>query len=325
MKESTNLAWHCLGNLLSDAAPRTLSMGGLDGKGEQTYSKPKNVAQWFVYDLQMVINEIQPSGPMGLPDGAFGKNTADSLVSVTGSREYQAQRDLPLFVEKFAAHTLGALQQPQAEKPTLRGAVSALLIPEVEHFNQCDPVWAMRKMGADMPFKKGACGICAIAMLFNWIVGRDKRLTPVDLDEWMDNNGGYQKNQDGTPTNILLWGKMLEFAKEVMSKSLSYQQIGSRDKPLEHEEGLEKARDHLYDQGSPIILRVQYRQTTSRQWFNHFVLGIGVNEYGEIRYLDPRNAVGGDLSHPQNDTSQTIIKGGYNIVALERFGKTNVA
>ena len=118
-------------------------------------------------------------------------------------------------------------------------------------------------MGADMPFKKGACGICAIRMLFNWITRSDiGQLTPVDLDEWMDHNGGYLKNSDGTPTNILLWGKMIEFAKEVMQQSLSYKQIGSRDKPLEHEEGLEAVRGHLYDTGWPVILRVKYRETT---------------------------------------------------------------
>ena len=100
MKESTDLAWHCLGNLLSSPTVRTLAMGALDEKGERTYSKPKNIPQQLVYDLQMVIHQLDRSGPMGLPDGAFGENTANALLTVTGHPDYLADRDLPLLTTR---------------------------------------------------------------------------------------------------------------------------------------------------------------------------------------------------------------------------------
>ena len=45
--------------------------------------------------------------------------------------------------------------------------------------------------------------------------------------------------------------------------------------------------------------------------FNHFVLGYSIKENGEIGFMDPRNMRGGDANDPQNDTAQTVNKGGY--------------
>lgn len=217
-------------------------------------------------------------------------------------------------------------QSTQTVQPSTgqEGAIEPMLVnPVPVHWNQADPRWAKRYMGTDMTFKRGACGICSIAMQFDWIYKKfgqhDLDVTPVELDDWMDKNQGYLAG-----TNMLVWDRMVNFAAEVLGETLIYRQIGSKANPLEHEEGLEEARQ-IIQQNWPVILRVKYRATRSQQWFNHFVLGVGVNQYGEIRFLDPGTAIGGDLSHAQNDTGQTTNKGGYDIVAIEYFGRESVS
>ena len=200
-----------------------------------------------------------------------------------------------------------------------------LIDPVPEHFNQADPRWAERKMGVELKMQRGGCGICAIAMLFNWVSMKFHQgslaIGPDVLDHWMDENGGYLAG-----TNQLIWETMPTYMKSALAEGLFHQAIGDRDHPLTQEIGLEKARELLSQPDPwPIILRVQNKANSYGQWFNHFVLGVGIDEYGEIRFLDPRNSVGGDLTHPQNNTSQTINKGGYNVVALQQFGRTPIA
>lgn len=318
-----------------NANPIKLKVGDIDEWGAKEYSRDPTIHQWPVKNLQDVLAYLFPDSSIGEPDGMYGANTAAALELAVSTGEYDSMLHLPALIPMLAEKavvdltnlerkpgTFGPIAVPKEKENA--GVIRPMLVdPLPIHYNQADPAWAARKMGTDMPFKKGACAICCLSALFDWIHYFDTEqsacINPVKLDDWMDKNEGYYTYPDGRKTNMLVWGKMVAAARDLAGVGLIHRPWGSKDQPLPHEGGLEMARKMLNEDKWPLILRVKYRQTVSKQWFNHFVLGVGINEYGEVRFLDPRNAIGGDLNEPQNDTGQTVTKGGYNIVAIEQF------
>lgn len=330
MYEREQIAWQALGRLMDSSLP-TLQIGHLDAVGEQNYSasgKKANVPGQAVKDLQILLAYATKQDSLGLADGAFGDNTAQLLEKVSGRKSFEPKVGLPLFatlIGKMVVNELEEavkLEQPGRVDLRLGDIVPMVVHPIPRHFCQADPRWAEEHMGPKTTFKKGGCALACMSMLFNWFARRKNPelnpqaaiLTPLDVDRWMDNNGGYL---DGT--SLIVWKRMEDYCRDMVGEEVVYQQDGYRDAPLTHEEGMARAREFLTRRNQPIILRVQNRQFNGGNWFNHFVLGVQVKDNEEIGFLDPRNGVGGDLNHEQNDTAQTVNKGGYNVVGIEQY------
>ena len=325
MYQNEQLAWMALGRLMTyETEP--LKVGRLDEVGAKRYNKTANTPGQPVFDLQQVLCYVAPDKMKGGADGAFGHNTAAALQHVTEKQEFVPSRDLLLLTGLISKKVIDVLASPSEPKATdaikpFDGEIlpTMMVTPLPMHFSQGDPRWKDEKMGVDLTFRRGGCGICCMAMLFNWMSlrkssGDSSVINPVDVDHWMDNNDGYLSG-----TNLIVWKNMEGFVRDTLEEEVVYQQDGNRDAPLPHEEGMARARDYLTRRNQPVILRVQNRQFNGGNWFNHFVLGVGIKENGVIAFLDPRNSVGGDLDHPQNDTDQSVNKGGYNVVGVEQY------
>jgi len=281
-----------------------------------------------VFDLQEVLAYAAPKMLPEGPDGAFGTNTAAALEHVTGKKDFDPVRDIPLFTALLGKMMTDVFEDARQEREKMRlsGLLSGrawqpmYVTPDPEHYNQADPRWAEEKMGVDLPMRRGGCGIACMAMLFQWMWKRgqkkpaDFELTPVTVDRWMDENGGYASG-----TNLIVWKKMEDFCRHLLNEKVVYQQDGNKTAPLTHDEGMSRARQYLTQRNQPIILRVQNRQFNGGNWFNHFVLGVGIRDDGELDYLDPRGHWGGDRLDPRTNTGQTQVKGGYNVVGIEQY------
>ena len=326
MYQKEQSAWLALGRLMRSDMD-SLALGSLDEVGAKRYGKAANASGQTVFDLQQVLGYIAPNVLPDPPDGAFGANTSHALQHVLKQTTFVALRDLRLLVPLLSKRVLIALEQsdkplighpdPSGEPGPLGAFQPMEVDPLPEFFSQVDPRWKEEKMGVDLPFRRGGCGICCMAMLFNWMnlhVGSDEVINPKDVDGWMDSHTGYAPG-----TNLIIWKNMERFCADVLGGEVVYQQDGNKNAPLTHDQGMARAREYLTRRPQPIILRVQNRQFNGGNWFNHFVLGWSIKENGEIGIMDPRNMQGGELDNPQNNTAQTINKGGYNVVGIEQF------
>ena len=324
MYEKEHKALNALACLMSENLT-TLGVGDLDSVGSANYGKPETVPGGRVDSLQEVLTYIVDDYHEE-PDGAFGRKTSEALERVTGQKSFDRSRDLHLLVDhlanKMVQQVSAPVDAPLAAQPIENSFEPMLVEPPPVHFSQVDPRWAEVKMGVDMPFRRGGCGICCMAMLFGWIRnkwGGSDPVNPKMLDAWMDSNKGYAAG-----SNMIIWKNMEKFmvrkdaGKFMVHTPVVYQQDGNSAAPLTHEEGMARAQQYLSHRKQPIILRVKYRQTTSKSWFNHFVLACGIREDGEILFLDPRNMIA-DIEHEQSNTAQTINKGGYDVVGIEQY------
>lgn len=306
-------AWQALGALI-EQAPQTMAPGALDSRGATTYGKRATQEDQNVYALQSALNYIDKQ-PLNPPDGAFGKNTQRQLDTLLGFKTYQSAEALPILIALVTKKIASELKHLHQEAPSTHSPL--LIEPLPWHYAQADPRWADRALGVGLSMRRAGCAVCCLAMYFNWMGQQQddhEEITPAVLDEWMDTHGGYAPG-----TNLLLWSRMPHFAQQRLNEEITHQPIGSKSQPLDHADAVQRAGQIIDQTRRPLLLRVRYRANAYGLWFNHFVLGVGRDEQGQVRFLDPGNAQGGDLNHPQNNTAQTINKGGYDIVAIEHF------
>ena len=161
---------------------KVLKVGCLDTIGAKRYGKQPNISGQVVYDLQKVLSYIAPGTLPDAPDGAFGKNTEKALHHVLNQTTFIPIRDLGMLAALLSKQVVEVLEKPPASHadpsgdPGPQGKHGEAVVcppmevePRPEFWSQVDPRWKDEKMGVDLPFRRGGCGIACMAMLFNWM------------------------------------------------------------------------------------------------------------------------------------------------------------
>ena len=147
-------------------------------------------------------------------------------------------------------------------------------------YSQSDPQWKDRMLGKKYTIGSSGCAMCAVAMAISKIAGRN--ISPVELDEYLDNNGGY--DGDG-----IYWDKAARYGG---SSAASYPSTTNMHDQI----------DSSLAAGRPCIIHV----VTKR---GHYVCVTGKNDDGTYTIHDP---AGGVVRSGVWDSNQaTIVVDGY--------------
>ena len=173
---------------------------------------------------------------------------------------------------------------------------------EVHHFCQADPRWKGRTLGENRTFQQAGCALCCISSVFNYYIkDTDFKITPVNLDEYLDENNGYVGDS-------VSWG----IAGQYMNKYGIPVTYVRKDSP---DIGDIK---RLISEDIPVLLRVAYADRNSK--YDHFVLGVGyIND--NIYFHDPASSLGDCDRHDNNSIEDCIRHDGYSISSYEYYEK----
>ena len=192
-------------------------------------------------------------------------------------------------------------------------------VPVPPHFCQGDPTYCKMPDGSDRilgkkyTFQGSGCAVTSVAMVGSWLRQRFTQgglLDPAQMDDWLDNNNGYQG--DG-----IIWGRAAELFSDFTGKQIKYDRVEG----LSPAECIIRAKDLLIDHERPIIMAVQYVEQKKPRDIDHFVCvyaTMNTNHGLQLRFLDPGRGIGGDEDHPDN-TTLTTHKGGFIPKRLDYF------
>ena len=301
-------AYKSLGELVGAEDITEMGKGDIDEVGEESGYGTRTIRGHAIADLQCVLDAHIKSKTID-QDGGFGTWTSRALLSVAGEERYQRATVLPILIDKTTQELLGELKEQGASTSSPgAGGKDTYLERIPPHYCQADPRWAERKLGANRVFRRAGCAVTSCAMVLEQLSG-NKQVLPSELDDFLDNNGGYVKGTDS-----LIWDCIGRYAKEKLGLDVNHERTQGQPEKELHSRAAE-----ILSEGRPCMLRVRYIGNDYGCWFNHFVVGVGELADGNLRFFDPGYRAGGDLDAEENTTRQTSRKGGYEVVALEDF------
>lgn len=174
-------------------------------------------------------------------------------------------------------------------------------LPAPQIFGQRDPRWGAIRLGASSYTMAGAgCAVTACAMVASVV---EPELTPLELAEWLNSNGGF------TSGGLLYWNKVAQYVN-----------------------GLDFVQYHLWRdvaadlsllkttlQNGPQVVQVDFRPATSAL-DSHFVTAVSFTEDGtDLNIIDPWTATTGQLLKMYGKHGWTL---GRAVYALVQFGFT---
>lgn len=206
------------------------------------------------------------------------------------------------FVRALSTHSNGAA-------PGGPAAGNAVIIQRngahVPHFSQGDAQWGDETLGENQTISGAGCAMTSVAMVLAYY-GRD--ITPLSLDNYLDDNNGYVGDN-------ILWATALEAGAVAGGPTLTVDNHNFTDAAQ-----FADTLNERIDANLPTIAQVDYDDDADVVG-DHFVVIVGRTEDGEFIMNDPATAAGDGSSDPSDDNiiERTSRHTGMQIVRLMLF------
>ena len=275
-------------------------------------------------------------------DGYFGPVTADAIEEVQGAFDMilEAQRGNARRTESVTIKAGGEEWEEEAEidevrdsrkleeevediedieeieeaEPAVRGTImTPNIVKDIPFWCQADERWGARIVGQKRTFKQVGCAMSALAMDASRVLERE--VTPIELDEFFDNNDGYQGDS-------VIWSTYSAFLAANDGGEFSYVRMVGGDY-IPNDERFASTLTDRVDNGQTSLMRLDYLDDDDES-YDHFVLCVGYEQQddGNVNFIfhDP-GTVGGNAyqeGYP-NSIANSTRHGGFQLVGLDYF------
>ncbi|MFV8754006.1 pesticin C-terminus-like muramidase [Nannocystaceae bacterium ST9] len=173
---------------------------------------------------------------------------------------------------------------------------------KVPHYCQADSAWGARTLGDSATISAKGCAISSVSMILSYY-GRS--VTPLTMDEYLDDNDGYSGDS-------VKWEVAFKCGAVEGGVSFGARTVVSS--------GFKAVLDDRIAKNKPTLARVDYASDTDGS-YNHFVVIVGRHKDGHWIMNDPASSGGNGAADPSdiNLIEKTTRKTGYTLVQLDVF------